>query len=133
MTMQQVFDIAAPALLAQGKESMRRRNPDAEDDFSIGLVCAYRGDNGLKCAIGHIIPDSIYNVDMEGRAVMEVYTMYPEFKTLLTGEGEWEVNMASFLEALQSVHDNYEPNKWDQALRDLADDFSLNTDSITPL
>lgn len=113
--------------------SLLSDNGDAGFPASAELVCAYRGDNGLKCAIGHVIPDSIYTADMEGRAVMEVYTMYPEFKTLLTGEGEWEVNMASFLEALQSVHDNYEPNKWDQALRDLADDFSLNTDSITPL
>lgn len=26
----------------------------------LGDTCRYRGPNGLKCAVGHIIPDEIY-------------------------------------------------------------------------
>jgi hypothetical protein len=28
-------------------------------------LCQYRGSNGLKCAIGHVIPDELYHADLE--------------------------------------------------------------------
>lgn len=32
-------------------------------------MCAYRGTDGLKCAIGHIISDENYSPEMEGNGV----------------------------------------------------------------
>jgi len=125
--MQQLFDIAAPALLAQNARS-ERQNLLSETDDSVEVICAYRGKDGLKCAIGHIIPDSIYNEKMEGRAFLELYTHYESVKNLISPE--WDNDLLTFLDKLQSVHDNYEPNKWRSALSDLACDFNLNLMSI---
>lgn len=54
-----VFDIAAEALLKQGKKSC-----DVDGD-----LCLYRGPNGVRCAIGHLIPDAQYSPMMEGEPV----------------------------------------------------------------
>lgn len=34
-----------------------------------GDVCAYRGDSGAKCAVGHLIDDEHYNISLEGSGV----------------------------------------------------------------
>jgi hypothetical protein len=126
--MQQLFDIAAPALLAQNARSERSNDITDIDGEITEVICAYRGKDGLKCAIGHIIPDSIYQEKMEGRAVLELYTTYADFRTLISDE--WDNELLTFLDKLQSVHDNYEPQKWRSALSDLACDFNLNLMSI---
>ena len=41
-------------LIEQGKQSIDR------------MMCQYKSIDGSKCAIGHIIPDELYNPDMEG-------------------------------------------------------------------
>lgn len=54
---QRVFDKALAHLRAQKKLSM-------------GYIgCAYRGDEGAKCAIGIFIPDGKYSKSMEGKRV----------------------------------------------------------------
>lgn len=39
--------------------------------FSFGGICGcmYRGPQGTKCVIGHLIADSAYNVEMEGENI----------------------------------------------------------------
>ena len=127
MTMQEIFNIAAPALLAQDARSFRK-NALSEDDETVEVICAYRSTDGLKCAIGHIIPDSIYREEMEGRAVLEIYTEYEDFKNIIGSE--WDSQLLTFLTRLQEVHDNYEPFLWSMVFRDLAADFNLNADCI---
>lgn len=57
MSRQTVFNQALSHLRSQGKKSNGDRG------------CAYRGDEGLKCAIGIFIANSKYNADMEGKRV----------------------------------------------------------------
>lgn len=44
-------------VIAQGKRS-----------FSQGY-CLYRGPDGTKCALGHLIPDELYTRDIEGKNI----------------------------------------------------------------
>ena len=55
MTNQQVFDTCLTHLRAQG-----RRSTDPISGF-----CMYRGPDGLKCAIGALIPDTAYHLGLE--------------------------------------------------------------------
>lgn len=55
-TRQEIFDLAWNGLKAQGFER----------STSWTGRCAYRGDGGRKCAIGHSIPDEAYDPELEG-------------------------------------------------------------------
>lgn len=47
-TLQQLFDRVVTAVLKQGRPSVTDGG------------CAYRGDDGAKCAVGHLITDAVY-------------------------------------------------------------------------
>lgn len=55
MTNQEAFDAVCEHLAQQKTQSL----------VLMEGHCAYRGDNGGKCAIGALIPDSEYNTTME--------------------------------------------------------------------
>lgn len=56
-TKQEAFDTAVKGLLLQGKPS---HFPGFFQD-----LCCYRSPTGEKCAIGHLIPDDLYNPSLE--------------------------------------------------------------------
>ncbi len=58
---QEIFDFVVAAILAQGRPSMAGSSPDPK--------CRYRGSQDAKCAVGHLIPDYIYDEYMEGKSV----------------------------------------------------------------
>lgn len=39
------------------------------DDSDVVSMCAYRGRDGDKCAVGMLIPDALYHIEMEGVSV----------------------------------------------------------------
>lgn len=47
-TLQELFDRVVTALIRQGRPSLN------------DSACAYRGDDGAKCAVGHLISDEVY-------------------------------------------------------------------------
>lgn len=53
MNNQQAFTQAIQGLIAQGRPSTRIN------------TCVYRGPDNRKCAIGHLIPDSLYRESFE--------------------------------------------------------------------
>jgi len=56
---QELFDYIVEAIVKQGRPSV------GDNDR-----CLYRGPDGLKCAAGHVIPDSMYSpVRMENHSV----------------------------------------------------------------
>lgn len=59
MTAQEYFDLLCRTSRDGGFPSM--------SDHANG--CAYRGDNGRKCAIGLLIPDNIYDKSIEGTPI----------------------------------------------------------------
>lgn len=85
--------------------------------------CMYRAPNGLKCAVGCLIPDDKYDLRMEGRAVGQFFKL--GFNCL---EG---LNI-DMLALAQDVHDS--DYSWDgntlnakgiEELRYISEDFNL--------
>jgi hypothetical protein len=57
MAYQKAIDIAVPALLKQGARSM---------DYTVIGLCAYRGFDGKKCAVGWLMTDENYDPAFDG-------------------------------------------------------------------
>lgn len=67
---QQVYDTVATHLLAQGRP--------AKAVFKSVVQCAYRDHHGFKCAVGCLIPDDMYDPEMEGKTARELKHEYPD-------------------------------------------------------
>ncbi len=77
---------------------------------SIMGECKYR-INGLKCAIGCLIPNNLYDPDMETHLVRGLLELWPWLGAHLG-------NNIKLLESLQNVHDANEPKDWEGLLDD---------------
>lgn len=113
MNNQEIFDVVANHLLKQQSKSL----------LSDGVgKCAYRGVNGLKCAVGILIPDHLYDETMEYKNIQSVIVDYPAFRGYLNA-GEDEIDL---LEQLQFIHDYAEVTAWNARLKEVAKDFALD-------
>lgn len=120
MTKQEIFDKVATHLLTQNIKSLR--DVTSCEDGVLYSGCAYRGDNGTKCAIGCLIPDEAYLHEIEGStcrsgAVVELLKSLYDFHT------EYQM---SFLRQLQIVHDRSPVDMWKYQLKHLAEDHMLD-------
>lgn len=113
MTLQEIFTISATHLLKQRERS--------EHDTG---MCAYRGQNGLMCAVGVLIPDSCYSPHLEGLPATD-----PEVMGALVSAGVIDSTtpcaQLSLLSELQVIHDNFGPETWESHLQDLANAYGL--------
>lgn len=97
MDNQEAFDIVKRHLLTQKKISVNHEG-----------VCQYRGPDGLKCAIGALIPDEIYNPTMENHTIKELLSRawrnkhLDSSRALLEVLGKVDENL---LKVLQFHHD----------------------------
>lgn len=64
-----------------------------------GGTCFYRGPNNVKCAVGHVIPDRLYDPRMEGN------TVYLVLRLDLSPGLAYLKPFTAFLDALQMSHD----------------------------
>lgn len=123
MTNQEIFDRVYVHLLTQ----------NAKSEASIG--CAYRGDNGRKCAIGCLIPDEVYKPDFEGispEVLGEAPPIGPcqeAFFEALLSLG-FSIKQGAFLNSLQLIHDVYDPCDWKSKLFDFADTHDLTVPTM---
>lgn len=79
---------------------------------SMGL-CAYRGEGGLKCAIGCLIDDKHYADYIEEKTVGHGYV---QAALIASGVQIETVQDVAFLARLQSIHDELKPSEWGRAL-----------------
>lgn len=103
MTEQEIFDKVAEHLQKQGRCAM------GEDGF-----CVYRGEEGTKCAVGALIPDELYDSNIEGVTVADI----PRYD-----DTEEDARKLVLLGRLQRVHDNGYP--W--LLASVAEEYELDT------
>jgi len=127
MNNQEAFDRSAKHLLTQAIPATNKKG-----------MCAYRGVNNTKCAIGALIPDDIYNVDMEGRPVKFLIDNNNAIKNLFENVNRY------FLRDLQRCHDRAAMDGMDfygndlkifkqliiKNFSDLAINYNLNTDVL---
>lgn len=109
-TAQELFDKVATHLLKQYKVS--------DDDEG----CLYRGPGGLKCAVGCLIPDDAYSVDMESLRVSDLVNgnlLRQDLRLVF-------IEHLDLLDDLQQIHDvHQEPSVWEKALRLVAKKYKL--------
>jgi hypothetical protein len=104
-TKQDVFDAVAAFLL---DPNTKRRSLFYTDDTA---VCAYRGKDGGKCAVGYLIPDEVYTPDMEIKSVSSLVQDHGDVLPKCITD-HWPL-----LASLQSVHDD--ASNWMYAKRDM--------------
>ena len=63
MTRLETVRFVRDALLKQGQKSINEERSREDGE----TLCMYRGDNGCKCAIGHLIPDENYKPSLENK------------------------------------------------------------------
>lgn len=83
-------------------------------------VCTYRTYSGLKCAIGCLIPDNIYNPVFEGRGVIALYKENL-LEPIFPGITEEEI---AFLHRMQEIHDSFF-DTLDEKFKTLCEDYDL--------
>jgi hypothetical protein len=115
---QEVFNRVATHMLTQMKRSMRYK------------MCAYRGDNGLKCAVGCLISDENYCPTIEDKTVSSHEVRSRVEATLGT---RLEETTTRLLRNMQQIHDNTQPSDWFIRLYNLAVNHGLKTDAIDRL
>lgn len=93
---QTAFDKVVRHLLKQGKRS----------ESSEAGGCAYRGEMGLACAVGCLIPDDEYRPSLEGESVENIQKKIPSIALL----------SQMLLMDLQHTHDSHDPADWRTAL-----------------
>ncbi len=95
MNKQEIVNVVAAALRNQGAASM------SDEGF-----CASRGSNGNRCAVGHLIPDSMYDIKMENKTATELIDKFPQVGPSIGGDNSFQDIF--FLARLQmELHDRY--------------------------
>lgn len=109
-TKQEIFDAVVLHLRTQKDVSVMS-----------GGICAYRGEHGLKCAIGIFIPDEVYLPKMEGMSISNLLA-----SGLLPADLQDEfTHHHSLLSYLQGVHDAETLPRWEKGFREIANQFGL--------
>jgi hypothetical protein len=131
---QRIFNKVAKHLLKQGVKCQTNRG-----------TCRYRGSEGKTCAIGCLIPDSLYDPQIENMGIHVAFNYAAPYEGLIAplvkpragtrkrvlmdilagATGASTAEHYYFLRQLQSVHDGYEPDEWRGELKDLADKYDL--------
>lgn len=112
-TKQETFDAVVTHL--------RQQNARAMDKYE---GCAYRGDNGTKCAAGCLIPDDKYSKELEGRSMYS--NVCGEEK--ITDAGRLIVELGHDIDLvyeLQLMHDGHDPENWENEFKLIAKKHGL--------
>jgi hypothetical protein len=109
-TAQEVFDQVAKHLLTQNKACYGH--------LTVG-ICAYRNDEGLKCAAGCLIADDEYKANWEQLGWIS-----------LVNDGVVPAEHSTLIRELQIIHDESNPDRWRDLLAELAADYKLNTEAL---
>lgn len=116
-TNQETFDAVVTHLRRQGRKALR------------GRKCAYRGDDGTKCAAGCLIPDDLYSPKLEGWSVCKSSTLDNPVPGIISGLG----HDLDLVEALQGAHDTAGPDYWESRFAEIAAEHGLTyTPPVTP-
>lgn len=111
LTLQEIYDKVKKHLLEQNVRSMWNSSE-----------CAYRGQNGTKCAAGCLIKDEYYHPSFESKNALET-----NVAASLANSGVDMFNEAdrSLVTSLQNIHDFELPINWENLLIELAKNYKL--------
>lgn len=125
LTPQQVFDAALFGI----------RKQEYVKSYLGGRGCAYRGQHGLKCGIGHAIPDACYNPLFDninsstsiGALLDNSWKQFDVLRRLFGGVP------VCVLKDIQAAHDSMlatypsedDKERWEQRMKDIAVAYGL--------
>jgi hypothetical protein len=115
MEAQEIFDTIVNHLRNQNAKSTYHSEDPDETDPS----CAYRGVDGMQCAIGCLLTDAEYAQIHEGMSVRSIITSVPSFKSRYG-------NHARMLVLFQSLHDEAVITSWEAQFKLIAHTFHVN-------
>ena len=118
MTLQESFTFLCRHLIAASHPSMHLLEGSSP-------LCQYRGKDGVKCAVGWLIPDDLYDSGMEAKVVTRLVKLYPDLLDIPSLR-PWTLDM---LELLQNYHDDaaisWDPEEpWGEHARRFLTDFA---------
>ena len=123
---QRIFDRVARHLLTQRATSIMQTYRMGKSSPQ----CLYRGSNGLKCAVGCLIPDSRYDPFIEKMGAGDI----PVLKAIFPRN--WDrarsLGIDKFLTDLQIIHDDVSPESWERALQRFANEHDLRFHLTSP-
>lgn len=108
MTKQEILDKVCERAKDPRKAKANRHEKDT--------LCAYRAKDGLKCFVGALLPDELYSPTLEGQSACSLPLPVVDYFG--------PANMG-FLDDLQQVHDQWEPEEWEARLRLIAKEHGL--------
>ena len=120
---EKLFTIAADHLMAQGVRSVKSTAGSTTGMYH-NSSCAYRGDNGTKCAIGCLIKDEFYSPGFENKTVVVDEVFEAVRKSCDPKPGE--TLDLELLDALQHIPDTYLPKDWRANLCQIASRFKYD-------
>lgn len=97
-------------------------NYDWDSYYQYYSMTDFKAD--LKCAVGHLIDDNNYSLDMEGKAICAEEDLVID--AIKASNKDWEITLKSIsmLKRLQSIHDSSTPSRWESELKKLC--FNLD-------
>lgn len=124
--MQQAFNTIVAHLREQGVQAM--------DDM--GNRCMYRGKEGRMCALGVLIPDSLYDEGMEGMGIvcLDDSDIGKGLYDYLHEKYDGGQDLIDMLTAMQEVHDDFSRaegseappmKRWEEGFKAVAERFDL--------
>jgi hypothetical protein len=104
MNREQLLKDVVDHLVEQAEQAIIRKGTGAE-------MCSYRAVRDgkvLKCAIGALIPNELYEPSMEGKSVGQVFQQYPKVEAHFAATyGSISGNDLDFLQHVQRLHDGH--------------------------
>lgn len=114
MTNQEAFNLALFGIRNQGYKQSITSDSDS---------CAYRGNDNLKCGVGHCIPDELYKPEMENQTARVLMANYPRIGQLFETVNEY------MLTEIQICHDHdllgEESQRFELRMQGIADEYGL--------
>lgn len=102
MDKQELFNRVYLGLAKQGfKQSGETYSSEHEQEPR--FACRYRGDEGMKCAVGFLLTDEAYSEVLEGHAVSN--DVVQEAVCTSLGIEELNCTLYTLLQKLQQIHD----------------------------
>lgn len=114
LTRQEMFDISYRGLASQGWEN----------SINSSGSCSYRGINGLKCAIGWLIPDDKYKSHMD-RGKTSIGRKPSVMKAARISKDD-----LYFATQLQMIHDGYGGIKLKKSMDEFAEVHNLTIPEV---
>ena len=123
---QEIFNTVWSGAKGQNFKPSFKKRRSIRLDVKMTAECRYRGEGGVKCHIGHLIPDEKYNPELEYAPLVEIAVRVAN----LIDPGE-EIDKAHpdimWLSDLQRAHDNNisSPELIEEGLRKFAVEYNL--------